>query len=197
MTGLGEQTIRDAMKRGPSRADVALKIAQALDVNLEWLLTGEAVPPESSLTREEEYEIAGRLDQVMIPEVDLTYSMGGGSFADVYVEERRIPFRRDWLDRLRRGRPADFFLARGAGDSMVPTILDGDDVLVNRAEPEIHSQDRIWALGYGELGMIKRVRRRPDGQFELNSDNPAISSILTTQSELTVIGRVVWIGRAI
>src|SRR3546814_11777538 len=31
-------------------------------------------------------------------------------------------------------------------------------------------QDRIWALAYGDLGMIKRVRRLPGGTYRLRSD---------------------------
>jgi phage repressor protein C with HTH and peptisase S24 domain len=108
-----------------------------------------------------------------------------------------VPFRQDWLDRLVRGFKADVFLTRGQGDSMMPTILDDDDVLVNRADNVIRQQDRIWALGYGELGMIKRVRRLPSGQFQLNSDNPAVSAIEATDDELFVVGRVVWIGRRV
>jgi hypothetical protein len=77
---------------------------------------------------------------------------------------------------------------------MMPTILDDDDVLVNRADRGIRQQDRIWALGYGELGMIKRVRRLPSGLFQLNSDNPAVTPIEATEDELFVVGRVIWIG---
>jgi phage repressor protein C with HTH and peptisase S24 domain len=108
-----------------------------------------------------------------------------------------VPFRQDWLQRLTRGGPADVFLTRGQGDSMMPTILDDDDVLVNRADGAIRQQDRIWALGYGELGMIKRVRRLPSGLFQLNSDNPAVTPIEATEDELFVVGRVIWIGRRV
>jgi phage repressor protein C with HTH and peptisase S24 domain len=45
--------------------------------------------------------------------------------------------------------------------------------------------------------MIKRVRRLPSGQFQLNSDNPAVSAIEATDDELFVVGRVVWIGRRV
>jgi phage repressor protein C with HTH and peptisase S24 domain len=80
---------------------------------------------------------------------------------------------------------------------MMPTILDDDDVLVNRADAVIRQQDRIWALAYGELGMIKRVRRLPTGLFQLNSDNPAVTPVEATEDELHVVGRVIWIGRRV
>lgn len=39
-TGYGDSTIRDALRRGPVRSDVALAIASALSVSVDWLLTG-------------------------------------------------------------------------------------------------------------------------------------------------------------
>jgi len=40
-TGYGDSTIRDALRRGPVRSDVALAIANALRVSVDWLLTGK------------------------------------------------------------------------------------------------------------------------------------------------------------
>jgi phage repressor protein C with HTH and peptisase S24 domain len=142
-------------------------------------------------------ELARVLGLQLIPEVDIAYSLGGGTLVDEFAETRMVPFRADWLARLTRGRDANVFLTAGRGDSMMPTILDGDDVLVNRSENVINDQDRIWAVGYGELGMIKRVRRLPSGIFQLNSDNPSVSSIDATEDELFIVGRVIWIGRRI
>lgn len=78
---------------------------------------------------------------------------------------------------------------------MIPTMLDGDIVLIDTSQKRIEQQDRIWALGYGELGMIKRVRRLPNGSYDLMSDNSAVSPINASDEEMYVVGRVVWIGR--
>src|SRR3546814_6951458 len=80
---------------------------------------------------------------------------------------------------------------------MTPTLLDGDIVLIDTAQKDIGQQDRIWALAYGDLGMIKRVRRLPGGTYRLMSDNPAISDIEAADGEMHVVGRVVYIGRRI
>jgi phage repressor protein C with HTH and peptisase S24 domain len=171
------------------------KIAHELGTTAAYLMgetddaTAGAVPAPTPI------QLAAQLGMRMIPDVDIVYSMGGGSYVEEYVTEKKVPFRQDWLDRVTGGRPSDVFLTRGDGDSMLPTILDGDDVLVDRAQNVIDRQDRIWALGYGELAQIKRVRRLPSGMFQLNSDNPVISPIEATEDELHVVGRVVWIGR--
>jgi phage repressor protein C with HTH and peptisase S24 domain len=199
-TGLGDSTIRDAIRRGPSRSDVSMKIAEALGLSLDWLLRGEErgdEPRRRGMKINEPSRTAEQLGLSMIPEIDISYSMGGGVVFENYVEMKLVPFRSDWLTRLTRGAAADVFLTRGQGDSMMPTLLDDDDVLVNRADRTIRHQDRIWALGYGDLGMIKRVRRLPNGLFRLNSDNPAVSPIEATEDEMYVVGRVIWIGRRV
>jgi phage repressor protein C with HTH and peptisase S24 domain len=200
-TGISSSMLSDYSKGKVPGSDKALRIARALGVSVDWLLTGKSSASPGSDSSDHvvmhDSALAERLGLKLIPEVDITYSLGGGAIAEDYPDSRMVPFRQDWLDRLTRGFKADVFLARGVGDSMMPTILDDDDVLVNRADNVIRQQDRIWALGYGELGMIKRVRRLPSGQFQLNSDNPAVTPIEATDDELFVVGRVIWIGRRV
>lgn len=199
-SGVPQSTIYDIIRRGFGKPAHAIAIARALVVTLDWLLTGAGHGPsgEVSLARPNPL-LLDQLGLRMIPQLEVGYSMGGGAFGagDEFVESRMVPFRRDWLDRLVRGAQADVFLTNGQGDSMTPTIHDDDDVLVNRADNVIRQQDRIWAVGYGELGMIKRVRRLPSGLFQLNSDNPAISPVEATEDELFIVGRVIWIGRRV
>jgi phage repressor protein C with HTH and peptisase S24 domain len=192
---LGQTTI-NSLIRGDSRTSRHLhRIARELGTTPAYL-TGETDDPvEGALPIPTPATIAEQLGMQMIPEVDIEYSMGGGSVVEDFAPATMVPFRRDWLQRLTRGVPSDVFLTRGRGDSMMPTILDGDDVLVNRAENRIRQADEIWAVGYGELGMIKRVRRLPNGSYELNSDNQNVRPINATQEELFVVGRVIWIGR--
>jgi phage repressor protein C with HTH and peptisase S24 domain len=198
-TGIPSSTIYDNLKRGIGKPSLAVSIASALGVSVDWLLTGKGPASAGSENAVVMHDaaLAERLGLKLIPEVEITYSLGGGAIANDYPESRMVPFRQDWLDRLTRGFKADVFLARGVGDSMMPTILDDDDVLVNRADNVIRQQDRIWALGYGELGMIKRVRRLPNGQFQLNSDNAAVSPIEAAEDEVFFVGRVIWIGRRV
>lgn len=141
--------------------------------------------------------IAEQLDQIMLPRLEIGYSMGGGSVFEDYHEVGRMPFPREWLRPLMRGSFAELFLAKGEGDSMMPTLLDGDDVIIDTAQKQISQQDRIWAVAYGDLGMIKRVRRLPGGTYQLNSDNPAVTPIEANDDEMHVVGRVVWVGRRI
>lgn len=141
--------------------------------------------------------LADKFDLAILPELELGYSMGGGAMFDQYEQRGVVPFQRSWLRTMMRGSFADLFVARGEGDSMQPTLLDGDIVLIDTAQRDIRQQDRIWAISYGELGMIKRVRRLPGGTYQLLSDNTAVPPVECADEEMHVVGRVIWIGRRI
>lgn len=134
---------------------------------------------------------------VFVEEVDLALGMGGGNYVELVESKGFVPFKEEWLKGLFRGELTSLRVVRGEGDSMQPTILDGDIVLIDMAQSNINAQDRIWAVFWGDLGMIKRVRRTPGGSFMLLSDNPAISPIEAVDGEMHVLGRVIWIGRRI
>lgn len=193
--GISQPTIAKLATGNTQGSSHLHRIARELGTTPAYL-TGETDDPnEGALPAPTPSILAEQLGLSMIPEVDIAYSMGGGSVVEEYAPTTMVPFRQDWLNRLTRGGPADVFLTRGDGDSMMPTILDGDDVLVNRADNVVRHQDRIWALGYGELGMIKRVRRLANGLFQLNSDNPNVTPVDATEDELFIVGRVIWVGR--
>lgn len=140
-------------------------------------------------------EVASEHGIAMVEEVDLALGMGGGMYADLAQTKGLVPFKQEWLRGLHSGSTASLRVVRGEGDSMQPTILDGDLVLIDTAQDNILSQDRIWAVFWGELGMIKRVRRQPSGSFMLMSDNASIAPIEAVDGEMHVLGRVIWIGR--
>jgi phage repressor protein C with HTH and peptisase S24 domain len=140
---------------------------------------------------------AQQLDAVLLPEIDVSYSMGGGSEIEEYPVTQLVPLSRGWLATLTRTPASELFVARGEGDSMQPTILDGDIVIVDRSERALRGQDRIWAVAYGNFGMIKRLRSLPNGALQINSDNPAVSPIEAFDGEAHIIGRVVGVVRRV
>ncbi len=170
------------------------QFADKLGVTSKWLMQGGMLPtaPSPDVSLE---SLAKDVGMALIPQLELGYSMGGGSIFNEYQQTGFIPFQRDWLKTLMRGSFDDLFVARGSGDSMLPTLMDGDIVLIDTSQRRISAQDQIWAISYGELGMIKRVRRTPLGSYLLMSDNPAISVIDAADEEMHVVGKIIWLGR--
>lgn len=176
-------------------AKFAHQFAGRLRVSTRWLMEGggddiSETRPETDLEAS-----AKELGLTLVPQLELGYSMGGGSVFTDYRHTGFMPFHRDWLRGIMRGAFADLFVARGEGDSMTPTMLDGDIVLIDTSQRRIEQQDRIWALSYGDLGMIKRVRRLPSGTYRILSDNAAVPPIDAADEEMHVVGRVIYIGR--
>lgn len=63
-TGIASNTIRDALARGPSRAEMLIKIARALDVDVEWLATGATASRDTLDSR----AAAAQAGSMMAPE---------------------------------------------------------------------------------------------------------------------------------
>lgn len=135
------------------------------------------------------------LDLVTVHEIDLAYGLGG-TYSDVPIETHILHFPRTWLESITSTPPALLTFARGRGDSMQPTLQDGDIVLIDRSVRTIREQDAIWALTLGDIAMIKRVRIKND-RVSLLSDNDRIPPDEVHHEEVNVVGRVVFIGRKI
>lgn len=133
-------------------------------------------------------------DTVELEQIDLRYGMGG-TFADGPVEVERRPFSREWLRSITATSPRHLFWAIGDGDSMEPTIRSGEIILIDRSQDTPRMDDGIWAVTHGEIGMIKRLRHRPDGVVELHSDNHLVRPQTAVDGELHVVGRVIAVVR--
>jgi phage repressor protein C with HTH and peptisase S24 domain len=173
------------------------EIAEALGVSLRWL-KGENVPKDPAAPIVATQSVAPaleELDLVAIAEIDLAYGMGG-TYTDLPVEVRALHFPRTWLESITRSPPSELILARGRGDSMQPTLQDGDMVIIDRSQRTVREQDAIWALTIGEIGMIKRLRVRGE-RVSILSDNQNVPVDEATADEVSLVGRVVYIGRKV
>lgn len=133
-------------------------------------------------------------DLVPVREIDLSYGMGA-TYLDVPITEEVHHFPRAWLRRYTRSSPDKLFFAQGIGDSMEPTLHDSDLLLIDTAQRQLTSADRIWVLTYADCGMIKRLRPVPGGGVEVWSDKKEVSPFTAYDGEIEIIGRVVAVQR--
>lgn len=141
---------------------------------------------------------AERDDRVLeIPVIDLAYGMGGTYLDDVDANVRSEPFPLSFIRRYTKAKAEDLVIADGLGDSMVPTIGSNDQMLIDRSVDTLRVADQIWAFSFGGVGMVKRLRPRPDGSIAILSDNPAVPEDRAVDDELFLIGRVVAIVRKV
>lgn len=178
--------------------------AARLGVTIEWLLRGgplpDTDPPEQPPAGEfgTPEILSDRYNIELIRQVDISYAMGDGAVVDDYPDVDFIPFQRNFLRSLTRSSPSSLFLATGHGDSMEPTLLRSDMILIDASQSRVAQQDQVWALTYAGAGMIKRLRRfrGDDGdRYLILSDNPAVPSQEAAFDDVHIVGKVVWVGR--
>ena len=135
-------------------------------------------------------------DLISVPVLDVQASAGHGAFAENERARARMRFDPTWLRGMSVD-PRQLSVIQVMGDSMSPTLNDGDDILVDLSDGPTALRDGIYVLRLdGALNVkrliVDRVRRR----VSVKSDNPAYTSWPTLDlSRLDVIGRVVWAGR--
>ncbi|MCR9195072.1 MAG: hypothetical protein NXH88_10085 [Hyphomonas sp.] len=133
-----------------------------------------------------------------VPIYDIRASAGAGALVEDGEPTGYQPYREQELSRLTRASTMDLAVIQVAGDSMWETLHDGDKVLVDRTVARI-VRDGIYILAFeGEL-LVKRCQRDlENGDVIVKSDNPAYDTFRITDGDrLDVIGRVIWIGRAL
>lgn len=124
---------------------------------------------------------------VEVPYLSVRASAGRGLAADGEALIRTEPF----AERLLRDAgvaPAQASLITAEGDSMEPTILSGDRLLVDRGDRTVRD-GAIQVVRRGDELSVKRLAREGAGVV-LTSDNPGYAPIVVSAAELEVIGAV-------
>jgi phage repressor protein C with HTH and peptisase S24 domain len=132
---------------------------------------------------------------VAIPRIEIGASAGPGGMAE--IEEHGLPMGFDaaLLRDLGVRRSASLSIIRVAGDSMEPTLRDGDDILVDRAVASAR-WGAIHVLRIDDMLVVKRLVREGREGCVIRSDNPAYPDIrVDDPATMALIGRVLWCGR--
>ena len=136
---------------------------------------------------------------VEIPVLDVEASAGFGAVAASEAAHTRFGFDERWLRSLTSAKSASLSIVRVMGDSMEPTLSDGDEVLVDASDHASRLRDGLYVLRADDALVVKRVAIKPGGrQITIASDNPAYPTWNDmNRSEVHVVGRVIWFGRAL
>ena len=132
---------------------------------------------------------------VAVPRLDVGVSAGPGRLVEA---ERVAALRLDPALLRALGVRADAAsLVRVEGDSMAPDLRDGDEVLVDADRRDPASRGGVYVLRLDGAAMVKRVAAEPGG-WRVTSDNPdAPSPGWCAADRVAIIGRVVWLMRAL
>lgn len=154
--------------------------------------------PESTLGGPESV-VGGALGLVGIGRSPVHASAGPGAI--VGDDSVRPYFAVDprWLKGLTGAAASDLSIIRVEGDSMAPTLNDGDDILVDTSDRDARLRDGIYVLRVEGNLLVKRLAVHPFGKrVTVQSDNPAYPDWPDCDlNSIHCIGRVIWSGRKI
>ena len=147
-----------------------IQLAQTLKTTSSWLLTGNSTP---EFTQIEPWDSNTPLDddEVEIPFFkDFSFACGSGSVGEALQNEKRklrmskATLRNKAIDKK------NAVATTASGDSMNPTIKDGDTIHIDLGRKNI-KDGKIFAICHGGLFVAKRLYNLPLGGVRIVSDN--------------------------
>lgn len=145
---------------------------------------------ELGASQEKYYEAssadAGWID---IPRLPLQASAGPGATVGEEDAIGSFRFSQRWL-RDQGLQPGRLSAIAVGGDSMEPTLRDGDEILVDQNLRSL--RDGIHVVRLDGVLMVKRLATSRRGRLVLISDNAAYPPVECAPGDVEVIGRVVW-----
>ena len=137
------------------------------------------------------------VDLVHVPVLDVAASAGHGALAEMESKTAQFGFDEDWLKKLTQSKAASLSIIRVLGDSMEPTLFDGDEVMVDLGDGQSRLRDGIYVLRMDDMLNVKRIAIEPKGrQISVISDNPSYPTWQSMERRsINIVGRVLWFGR--
>lgn len=171
------------------KTEALKQIAKLLNVDDEWLLTGKGSSSATPhLTPIETWDDSTPLDEdeVEIPFFkDFSFACGSGAINEhIANEKRKLRMSKATLRNLSISKE-NAVAATASGDSMSPTIQDGDTIHIDLGRTEI-KDGRIFVICIGGLHYAKRLYNMPFGGVRIVSDN----SVEFPEQVLTAAERV-------
>jgi phage repressor protein C with HTH and peptisase S24 domain/DNA-binding XRE family transcriptional regulator len=174
-----------------------------LGFNANWLLAGIGEMREGMISEENAGSLLiGRKESiddsfVKIPRYKVDASAGHGAVIHSEQIVDHLAFRSDWVRHALGVPVASLALINVTGDSMEPTLSNGDLILIDTSIRGVDDSG-VYVLQFDGKLKVKRIHSKADGSVDLISDNqryPVETLQGEIAQELGVVGRVVWCGR--
>jgi len=207
--GLSASTI-DGYRRGVKmpKFETLAFIQDGYKISLDWIVDGLACPftddrriehlaaPEGTVSNGVPSGIGPELgglppsEFVFIPQMAGTTS--NGCLTPDGLTEMRIAFRRDWI--ARKGLPQNMSIIKVQGDSMEPTLLSGDLVLVDHSK-DTTTRGGLFAITINQEVMIKRIQPLMGSKLLVISDCEKYTALEIEAESIHINGKVIWFAR--
>lgn len=135
-------------------------------------------------------------DTTIIERIHINPSCGNGTIVLDEVEIEPIKLSTNLITNiLKASKPENLKIFRASGDSMEPTIFDGDMLLVDIGRTDYHNSG-IFVITVNNDWKCKRLNKKINGDLEIISDNKnkyevEIKHQTDEDIEIIIIGRVI------
>jgi phage repressor protein C with HTH and peptisase S24 domain len=215
--GLSADLLGEILAKDEMDAETTAFVAKRLGVEYEWLHRGQgqmqrpgaeiegyrgedteqAAETLAPPFRKGKKDVRVRADAPpsfsLVPKAKSKLSAGGGIIPEEGTTGEEYAFRLDWLRRVATSR-SQVILVDVDGDSMAPTLLNKDTVLIDLGRIELRD-GRIYAIAVGDVVNIKRLQRLTGDRIRIISDNPTYYTYEARPDEMRIIGQMIWSAR--
>lgn len=175
--------------------DYARDYARRFKVDLNWLMLGEGTGELQTGER----MLAVSSNVVVIPHFAVRAAAGGGALPEEQEPDGFLSVTRDWLAQFGVA-SSRVSVLQATGESMEPTIREGDLLLVNHdIEKERVLAGGVFVITHGGALKVKRCRGVGKGDLCITSDAGTAYGVDIVPAdriddEVTVHGQVFWSG---
>lgn len=181
-------------------------VAKALGTSVEYLISGHEYIMRQ-VGKLEDFVVVGKdgedaipkpEEYVLVPQFDVHGSCGGGAIIDTIEVKGGLVFSKRWLKEHALPTGEDLRVIYAKGESMYPTIEDGQVLLINPHDLQPKS-NKVYFICIDEQYYVKRLINMVT-HWVIRSDNadkntwPDITLTSEQLKHIEIEGRVVWRG---
>ena len=163
-------------------------IAEQLGVSVQYLLNG--IHPTMG-GKQKEWG-----DLVEISTIQIEETANGAMLVTTDAGAKPCYFRNEWIKENLKTRAEDLRALYVRGDSMSPTLVEGDLILVNISQ-RVPNPPGVFVLFDGMGLLTKRLEMISKDKVRILSDNSRYAPYERDVSEINVVGKVIWLSREI
>lgn len=172
--GVALSTAHSYVKKGAvPPADIAFRIADALNIDVRWYITGEGTPPETSRS-------GGAVD---VPLVNHNFDTVGSLQCSASLIEAL------------GAKPEDVRCLLPEGAAMRPSVPEGAETLFVPMPPLGPIDGRVYVLSVRGRAVVRRVASGMSGEWFAVMDNPAFRMEPKERiPDDAFVGEVIWVS---
>ena len=126
---------------------------------------------------------------------DINASAGGGACLienDESVVDNKIEIDSCFANSLKRNNANLKYTEaiRVSGDSMEPSLYDGDIVFVDKTKTD-YNKSGIYVILFENALFVKRLNQIDNGNIEIISDNKEYPKIIAHKNDIEVLGKII------